>query len=149
MNASCLVVCGAESRRTSSRGLGARLLAGWPATGHAEAVDSQSARRRLCVGAATLVCVASMAGCSDHSEAFQTACDHLATANYALEDGDRTTANDELERAYSWIVPAYEDVTSSERDALETFSAAVGAARGSLGAEAGQQAIRDAEKACR
>jgi hypothetical protein len=112
-------------------------------------VVAQSTKRRLYATAAALTCVVGTAGCSDLPEGFQTACDHLAAAEYAVADGDSLTAKDELNRAYDWIVPAYEDTQEDgQRAALEDFSRAVNAALDNFGTEQGTRALADAKEAC-
>lgn len=110
---------------------------------------AQDAKGRLCATVAALTCAVGTVACSDLPEGFQTACDHLGAAHYALENGDSRTAKDELNRAYDWIVPAYEDTQERGQLAvLEDFSTAINAARHNFGTEQGTQALADAEDAC-
>lgn len=66
-----------------------------------------------------------------------------------MEDGDTAAAKAELESAYSWAIPAYEDTEAgSQREALDRFSIAVGDALANFETEQGRQALDDAQDAC-
>ncbi|HEY7044176.1 MAG TPA: hypothetical protein VH419_10955 [Nocardioidaceae bacterium] len=98
---------------------------------------------------AVLLGLACLTACSDRPESFQTACDHLAAANDAVAHGDITRAKVELNDAYDWGEPVYEDAAGTEyAAAVGDFYRAVGMAVSHFGTEDGQQALNDAEHAC-
>ena len=66
---------------------------------------------------AALLGVVWLTGCSDRPESFQTACDHVAVANYAVAVGDKVRAKGELKDAYDWGEPVYEDVARTDYEA--------------------------------
>jgi hypothetical protein len=73
----------------------------------------------------------------------------VAVANDAVAAGDMTTAKDELNDAYDWGEPVFEDATGTEYEtAVHDFYRAVDIAVYHFGTQAGREALSDAEQAC-